>query len=93
MTQIETEHNSNLSFLPPAGPGRWWRVIPYPKNLSKPIAIQLMESRVAGRKAMSSVLNTEPTVAQKPDLIEAAENILIRIADYKKYMGDYGLDA
>lgn len=91
MTQIVTEHNDNLSFLPDAGEGRWWRIVPNPKSQSKPLALQLMESYTPGRKAMSKVLNAEPTIAKQIALTDAAEQILIRIADYKRFLGDYGL--
>lgn len=88
MTSLTTEYNENLSFLPPAGEGRWWRVVPNPKSQAKPVALHLMESYRRGHKLMSRVLNAEATIATQEDLLEAGRLILLRAGDINKFLGD-----
>ena len=81
----------SLKFLPDPGEDRWWRVGLNPKSRTNPVVISLMECFSPGRKAMSKPLLGEYCTANEKDLREAAEKILARIADYKIFVGDYGV--
>lgn len=75
--------------LPEPGKGRWWKVeLKGPS--AKPIKVTLMESMVAGRKGLSTALNSEQTIAVEGKIAEAADLILVRVAGYKDVVGEYG---
>lgn len=49
-----------------------------------------MESMVPGRKGLSTSLNSEQTIAVEDEIIKAADLILVRVADYKAVVGNFG---
>lgn len=75
--------------LPDPGEGRWWRV-ELKGAAAKPIRVTLMESMVAGRKGLSTPLNSEQTIAVAEKIAEACDLILVRVGDYKRVVGDHG---
>jgi len=87
-----SQTNEALKFLPAAGQDRWWRVELNPKSRAKPLVIHLMECFSPGRRAMSKPIGMEYCTANERDIKDTADTILARVADYKKFVGEYGLD-
>jgi hypothetical protein len=79
--------------LPHAGKDRWWRVTFNPRSNVKPILVELMEMHVPGRKAMSTVIGWEKTIASAKSIAQVADLVLARVADYQLVIGEYGGDA
>jgi hypothetical protein len=82
-------NNKNLSFLPDPGPGRKWVIDLNPKSQTKPMVLKLIERYKRGSRGASTVLNSEYVVADQKAISNAAQDILDRIGDYEKFVGEY----
>lgn len=81
--------NKNLSFLPDPGHGRKWVIDMNPKSQTKPLVLKLIERFRRGARGPASVLNTAYVTANQKDISNAAQDILERVGDYEKYVGEY----
>jgi hypothetical protein len=89
---IEASQENLAKALPDPGEGRWWKV-EFRSNLSKlPMKVSLMESIRPGTKAVSTTLNYGYTYAAVRSIVSEAEEILVRVGDYEKLVGDYGIE-
>jgi len=90
MTEKDITPNEEMrSALPAAGKDRWWKV-ELVKNVEKnPIKVTLFESQRSGTTALSSALGFARCDASIERVKEAAEIVLIRVADYNKVIGEY----
>lgn len=75
--------------LPSPGKGRWWKVELVRNIQRNPIKITLMEEVVPGRRALSTPLGFERTIATPKKVAEAAELVLAKVGDYEKVIGEY----
>lgn len=76
--------------LPDPGEGRYWKILFNPKSRTNPMVIQLIESFRPG-SPVGPVIGFDYAMANKKDLRDKAELILVRAADYKLMVGEYGI--
>lgn len=83
--------NSNLSFLPDAPKGHFWEV-KYEERAprSKPLKVTLREAFRQGTP-VGETIGWEYSEANEKSLTETANQILVRTADRKKYIGTSGI--
>lgn len=86
-------NNDALSFLPDPGAGRLWRVSHNAKSRTQPMVLQLIERYARGRKGPTSIIGFEYATANEKDLANKAEEVLERVKDYDKFVGDYDREA
>lgn len=73
------------------GPRRWWRVS-LVKNVAKdPIKVELMESQIEGKTALSEPIGFLRTIATPEKVKLAADTLLVMVGDYAKVIGNYNL--
>jgi hypothetical protein len=82
-------NNSELSSLPDPGEGRKWVVDLNPKSQTKPMVLKLVERFRRGAKGASTTINTAYVTANLKDIENAAQDILDRVGDYEKFVGEY----
>ena len=82
-------NNDNLSFLPNPGEGRKWVCIHNPKSRTNPLTLQLVERFARGRRGASTVIGFEYATADRKDLENKANDVLDRVGDYDKFVGEY----
>lgn len=86
---MSLEINDALAFLPDPGEGRIWRVTHNAKSRTNPMVIQLVERFARGRRGPSAVIGFDYATANETDLKNKALDILERVGDYAKFVGDY----
>lgn len=85
--------NPDLSFLPTAPESHFWEVKYDDKApRSKPLRLTLREAFRAGTP-VGETIGWDYTEANEKSLTETANNILIRAADRKKFIGTAGVSA
>ena len=89
MTESSAVTQLTIDDLPDPGENRFWRITFNPKSRTNPMVIQLFESFRPG-SPVGQVIGFEYAMANKKDLREKAELVLVRAADYKLMVGDYG---
>lgn len=83
--------NQNLDFLPAAGDGNFWEVKYDEKHpRTKPLKLSLREAFRPGTP-VGETLGWEYAEANKKSLTNAANDILVRCADRKKFIGTFGV--
>lgn len=85
-------NNDNLAFLPDPGPGRKWVVDLNPKSRTQPIVIKLVERFKRGARGASTIIGTEYATANEKDLLNKAQDVLDRVGDYERFVGEYDRD-
>jgi hypothetical protein len=89
-TSIPQNNAETADALPKPNEGQWWRVTLNTASNAKPIRIDLMEYMVPDRIILSRSIGYSLTIASTRMVVEAAELILARVADYAKVIGNYG---
>lgn len=79
------------SDLPKPGDGRWWRITFNVKSNKTPMKVELMEMHVPGRRAMSTVIGWENTIASQKSIVETCDLVLARCGDYELFLGEFEL--
>lgn len=90
ITGMTTEHLTATD-LPDPGKGRFWRVTYNAKSRVNPMTITLVESFREG-SPVGVTVGFDYAMANAKDLREKAELVLVRAADYKLMVGDYGIE-
>lgn len=79
------------SQLPPAGPGRFWRLERNPKNQSKPVKIMLMQRYPGTTSKSFATLVGYGQAAGIPGLVyEEAKSVLDIHGRVEEIVGEYG---
>ena len=81
--------NAELSFLPDPGEGRFWEVKYSTKIRTKPLHLALKQPFRKG-SPLGEVIGFDYAEANEKSLKETADLIMVRTADYKKYLGVFG---
>lgn len=83
--------NQTLDFLPTPGKGHFWEV-KYDEKAprTKPLRLSLREMFRAGTP-VGETIGWDYTEANEKSLTETANNILVRCADRKKFIGTAGV--
>lgn len=89
-TSIPKDNEAMAKLLPNPNEGQWWKITLNTASNVKPIRVELMEYMVPDRVILSRPIGFELTIASTKMVVQAAELILARVADYAKVIGNYG---
>ena len=78
--------------LPKAGPGRFWKIDHNPKNISKPLHVELREyhsGNITQNAKFSRLIGQGNTTANEVAVRECADGILNRASRVDEFVGTY----